>query len=108
MKIIMELVILHLKLKNDMDLNDEFFKDFTVINIDPGNVVLCDFCNKDYTEDNVSVGGILFSGHAVCPDCLPEFLKGIKKYKEEKFVQATAKENETFRDFVYRIRKGDF
>jgi len=54
------------------------------------------------------IGGIIFSGHACCPDCLPEFLKGIKKYKEEKFVQATAKENETFRDFVYRIRKGDY
>lgn len=91
-----------------MDLNDEFFKDWTVINIDPGNMILCDFCNKDYTEDTTSVGGILFSGHACCPDCLPEFQKGIKKYNEEKFVQATAKENETFRDFVYRIRKGDY
>jgi len=91
-----------------MDLNDEFFKDWPVINVDPGNMVLCDFCNRDYTEDTTSVGGILFSGHACCPVCLPEFLKGIKKYKEEKFVQATAKENETFRDFVYRIRKGDY
>lgn len=54
-----------------MDLNDEFFKDWTVINVDPGNMVLCDFCNKDYTEDTISVGGILFSGHACCPDCLP-------------------------------------
>jgi hydrogenase maturation factor HypF (carbamoyltransferase family) len=81
---------------------------FEVINIDPGNVVLCDFCNKDFTNDDKSTGGILFTGHACCPDCLPEFMKGVRKYNEEKFIQATANENETFKDFVYRIRKGNY
>lgn len=78
-----------------------------VINIDPGNIVLCDLCNKDYTNSDEK-GGILFSGKAVCPDCVPEFMKNIKKYKEEKYIRATAKEGESFRDFVYRIRKGEY
>ena len=76
-----------------------------VINIKPGEIVLCDFCGKDYTNDNTSLGGILFTGHAVCPDCLPEFEEGIRKYREEKYIQARAGENQTFKDFVLAIRE---
>ena len=32
-------------------------------------------------------------------------LRIVKRYKEEKFIQKEALPNETFRDFVYRIRK---
>lgn len=80
-------------------------KDFTVIKIDPGNVVLCDICNRDYTNDTTSIGGMLFTGHAICPVCLDEFMIGVRKYKEERFIKKVAMPNETFRDFVYRIRK---
>jgi len=76
----------------------------TVINIDPGDTVLCDLCNKDFTEDD-STGGFLFSGKAVCPDCAPDFIKIIKIYKEEDYIANKAHEGETFRDFVYRVRK---
>jgi hypothetical protein len=80
-----------------------FGKECTVICIDPGETVLCDLCNKDYTNSD-ECGGILFSGKAVCPDCVGDFMKSIVKYKEERFIKALAKPNETFRDFVYRIR----
>jgi hypothetical protein len=77
----------------------------TVINIEPGNTVLCDLCNRDYTNDDVTTGGFLFSGKAVCPVCAPDFMKSIKKYNEQKYIKAVADWEETFRNFVYRIRK---
>jgi len=76
---------------------------FTVIEIPVGNVVLCDLCNKDYTYSDEK-GGFLFGSHAVCPDCAPKFEEGVKKYNEEKYVRDRAKPEETFRDFVYRVR----
>ena len=79
----------------------------TIVNIDPGDTVLCDLCNKDFTEDD-STGGFLFSGKAVCPDCAPEFMKSIKRYHEERFIKAQARPDETFRDFVYRVRKNGY
>lgn len=93
-------------IKNLENLVEDFsdlFEDFKIIHINPGKVVLCDLCNGNYTDSDEK-GGILFSGMAVCPKCLPKFSKSIKEYKEEKFIRATAFENESFRDFVYRIR----
>lgn len=75
----------------------------TVINVDPGDTVLCDLCNKDYTNSN-AIGGMLFGSKAVCPDCTPEFMKSVKKYNEEKHIKDVAKLGESFRNFVYRIR----
>lgn len=77
------------------------------IEINPGDVVLCDFCNKDYTNSEEK-GGILFSGYAICPDCLSNVMKNIEKYNEQKYIKATAKEGESFRNFVYRIRRGEY
>lgn len=79
--------------------------EMTVIRLQPGETVLCDFCGKDYTHDTTSLGGILFTGHAVCPECLPDFMKGVKKYGEEKYIKMQAEEGETFCNFVYRVRK---
>jgi hydrogenase maturation factor HypF (carbamoyltransferase family) len=80
-----------------------FGEDTVIIRIDPGNVVLCDLCNEDYTNSDEK-GGLLFSSKAVCPHCLPDFMKRIKKHNEQKFIRAVAKPEESFRDFVYRIR----
>lgn len=81
--------------------------DVTIIRINPGNTVLCDLCNKDYTNSEEK-GGFLFSGMAVCPACAPSVMKDVKKYKEQNFIRATAKEDETFRDFVCRVRRGEY
>jgi hypothetical protein len=48
---------------------------------------------------------MLFCGKAVCPKCFDKFMIGIKKYHEEKYIKAIAMPGETFRDFVYRVRK---
>lgn len=75
-----------------------------VVTIDPGETVLCDLCNKDYTYSEKK-GGFLFLSNAVCPDCAKDFIEDIKLNKEEKFIKASAQEGETFRDFVYRVRE---
>ena len=73
-------------------------------NLNVGNRVLCDLCGVDYTESE-ELGGVLFCSKAVCPKCLPDFRKSVEKYEEQKFIKAEANENETFRDFVWRIRE---
>jgi hydrogenase maturation factor HypF (carbamoyltransferase family) len=87
-----------------MKITEKKISGVTVINIDPGDTVLCDLCNEDYTHSEEK-GGFLFSGKAVCPKCAPRFILWIKLYNEEKYIRAEAQEGETFRDFVYRIRK---
>jgi len=67
--------------------------------------VVCDLCGEEYTYRK-DTGGILFNSNAVCPECLPEFEKLIDKYDEGKFIRAKATKNETFYDFVLRIRSG--
>jgi len=76
---------------------------FTVITIDPGDDVNCDLCNEDYTNSDAK-GGFLFLSKAVCPKCAPEFEESAKKYNEQKYIRKRAREGESFRDFVYRIR----
>lgn len=68
-----------------------------------GDVVLCDMCNKDYTNSD-EVGGFLFGSKAVCPCCAPRMMKDIVKYEEESFIKAKAKEGESFRAFILDLR----
>lgn len=75
------------------------------ITANPGNKVICDLCGGDYTH-STQTGGILFNSNAVCPECLPKFIESVKRYNEEKYIRAEALKNETFKDFVLRIRKG--
>lgn len=69
-----------------------------------GRVVLCDLCNADHTFTKAA-GGFLFQSKGVCPTCAPKFEESIKKYNEEEYIKARAKEGETFSDFIYRIRQ---
>ena len=84
--------------------SEDFYKEmgFKVININPGNLVLCDGCNANYT-DRDTLGGVLLSRSAFCPNCAEEIIKSAKKYKEEKFL-TYPKEGESFKDFVIRMR----
>ena len=88
----------------EKELKEIFGEDLVIYNLDAGPLVLCDLCNKNYTNDDAT-GGFLFTGHAVCPDCEQDFLENVKRNNEEHFIRAFANDGETFRDFVYRIRK---
>ena len=77
---------------------------WTVINIDAGDCVLCDVCNKDYTTSNES-GGLIFSSNAVCPKCTAQLLADVVVYGELNFICAQCPEGQSFADFVRQYRK---
>jgi len=79
------------------------FEGFHTVVIDGGDVVLCDLCNKDYSNSEVS-GGFLFQSKAVCPDCAERFMKGVKKYGEERFIKATCPEDMSFYNWIMSFR----
>jgi hypothetical protein len=84
-----------------MNIN-EFIKDnpdFKVFRIDPGNRVVCDDCNEDYT-DSQETGGILFQSKAICPKCAPKWESTAKGYGEERFIKARCPEGKAFADWV--------
>ena len=77
----------------------EIFGDAPVITLDPGNVVLCDGCNHEYTDSEVS-GGILFGSYAYGPCCAPRMEEGAKKYNEEYNIKGRCPEGKSFADWV--------
>jgi hypothetical protein len=74
-----------------------------IIVIDLGNKVLCDFCNKDWTNKDKS-GGFIFGSKAVCPDCEKRILKNINKYDEQRFINGICKKKQSFYKFVLEYR----
>lgn len=72
-----------------------FGEPFVICKLDCDEV-LCDLCNEDYTESDVT-GGILVGSYAICPKCV----------RNEMIPDLKAGESETFRDFVMRIREND-
>ncbi len=73
--------------------------------IDCNDSVLCDQCNKDYSDSNEE-GGFIFGSHAVCPDCASRMMESIKKYHEEGYIKEYCQDGMSFRDFV-RAYRGD-
>lgn len=70
--------------------------------------VICDVCNAGFTpEEPGPVGqGFVFVSHAVCPSCAPAYMEGIIKYEEQAYIRGTCGAEETFFDFVTRMRGG--
>jgi len=79
------------------------FEDFETITVDMGDTVLCDFCNKDFTDSNVT-GGFLFQAKAVCPDCSEHFLANVKKYNETKYIRGYCPEGMSFSNWIRTFR----
>lgn len=70
-----------------------------------GPLVICDGpCNKDYTHDATSLGGLLFGSKAYCPACAPALEESARRHGETQYIRDRARDGETFRDFVYRLR----
>jgi hypothetical protein len=70
-----------------------------------GRTVVCDICSADWT-DRPEPGGFLFGSYGVCPDCAVEFLRGVKKHREERFITAMCG-GESFADFIRALRGPD-
>jgi hypothetical protein len=66
-----------------------------VIKVDPGNDVVCDFCNGDYSSSDES-GGVLVGDWAACPKCEG----GVIEY------DFRCPSDMSFREWVLKIREG--
>ena len=74
--------------------------------VDIGNIVVCDFCDEDFTERD-DQGGILFGSYATCPACAPKTEADAIKFGETWRIKARAKPGQSFRDFVLELRGGN-
>lgn len=68
-----------------------------------GDFVVCDGCDKDFSNSQ-EAGGIIFTSSAYCPACAPRIEDSAKKYGETRFIRGRAEPGETFADFVRRYR----
>ena len=73
------------------------------VSIPVGDVVLCDACDFDLTEDPRS-GGFMFGSYAYGPCCAAKRLTAIKGYGEEHFIRAWCPEGVSFADWVRGMR----
>ena|SRR5689334_21862025 len=73
---------------------------------DIGEIVVCDMCDEDYTHSDKK-GGFILQSKGVCPRCTAKTLADLKRYGEEKFIRAVANTDESFKDFILRMRGGN-
>jgi len=71
-----------------------------------GRTVVCDICNKDFTDSDEQ-GGFIFAGYAYCPECAKAGLENIEKYDEKEYVKAICPEGTSFADFCRDFRGED-
>lgn len=74
------------------------------IDVNIGDVVICDICNTDYTGTTVS-GGFIFGSYAYCPLCEEKGLESIKKHRETHMIRAYCPDNMSFANFIINSRK---
>src|SRR3990167_6092822 len=74
--------------------------------VEIGQIVVCDFCDTDFTERD-DQGGLLFGGRGVCPECAPRIEADAIKFGETRFIKARAKPGQSFRSFCLELRGGN-
>lgn len=71
--------------------------------VDIGDIVVCDFCDKDWTNLPGS-GGLILQSKAVCPDCNGKVSAHLTRYGEWQYVRAACPAGVSFADFVRDYR----
>lgn len=71
-----------------------------------GDLVVCDFCDEDYTQSSAE-GGFIFGSKAVCPNCAERLGHLAMKHGELKYIRARCPEGVSFADFVRGYRGPD-
>lgn len=71
----------------------------TTIDIDPGDVVLCDGCNKDFTDSDERGGIYGFGSKAIGPCCARKWIESAEEYDELHHIKAV-NEHKSFADWV--------
>lgn len=77
--------------------------------IDNKDRVICDVCNKEFTDADTESGGFLFgSSYAYCPACATECLPVIEGYRETHFIKAWCPPELSYRRWVLDVlRQGN-
>lgn len=72
--------------------------------VEIGRIVVCDYCDDDFTDNDTDCGGHIFQSKACCPFCEVRMLPRIKMYGEEHFIRAKCPPGKPFADFVREYR----
>lgn len=75
-----------------------------VLRIEPGRIVICDGCSKDYTDSPESGGIYGLMTKAFCPECAPKVEADAKKYGEDQYIFARCPKGMSFADWVRNLR----
>ena len=71
--------------------------------VDIGRMVVCDFCNEDYTDSDAT-GGLLMGSKALCAKCVDRYSETLAQDADDGRVAFALPEiGETFSDFVRRM-----
>jgi hypothetical protein len=79
--------------------------DFNVIRENPGDIVICDICGKDYSHSKEE-GGFLFGSYAYCPECAKTKIQNIRKHNEETHIKAYCPKGISFKEWILKMRNG--
>jgi hypothetical protein len=74
-----------------------------IIRIEIGRQVLCDGCNKDWTDRPESGGVYGLGTKAFCPDCAPQIMADAKRFNELQFIRARCPPEMSFADWVRNV-----
>ena len=76
--------------------------------------VVCDFCEKDYSDSD-ECGGFIFQSRSVCPRCAQNVESAAIKYQEDKYIVLRCATGQSFKEMVVdfriqqleKLKKGD-
>src|SRR5579863_4016907 len=71
--------------------------------IDIGRLVVCDSCDKDYT-DLPDQGGIVVGSYGYGPCCAARMLDGLRRYNEMHALRARCPPGQSYADFIRAYR----
>lgn len=70
-----------------------------VVTLEPGHNVVCDDCNKDFTDSDEQ-GGLQFQSKAIGPCCSKRWEDGAVKHDEIRFIRGYCPAGKSFADWV--------
>jgi hypothetical protein len=77
----------------------------TVLRIDPGRRVLCDWCDKDHTDSPVS-GGFMFGQRATGPCCAARIERNATSAREAHLIGARCPDGMPFANWIRDTIRG--
>lgn len=71
--------------------------------IDIGRAVVCDSCDRDYTESREQ-GGMIVGSYGYGPCCAPRHKESLRQYGELHFIVAECPAGQSYADFIRAYR----